>query len=66
MRIIVNSRPLDTQQGQTLHALLVALDLDPDVVVVERNQDIVPGTAFAATVLQEDDRLEILSFVGGG
>jgi sulfur carrier protein len=66
MRIVVNSRPLDTAQGQTLHALLVSLDLDPDVVVVERNQAIVPGADFAATLLQEGDRLEVLSFVGGG
>jgi thiamine biosynthesis protein ThiS len=66
MRIIVNSRPLDTRQGQSLLALLVSLDLDPEVVVVERNLDIVPGSAFAATVLQENDKLEIMSFVGGG
>lgn len=66
MRIIVNSHPMDMDQGQTLYALLVSLSLDPDVVVVERNLDIVPGAAFAATILQEGDRLEILSFVGGG
>ena len=39
---------------------------DPKTVVVERNGNIVPADAFAATQLHGGDVLEIVQFVGGG
>ena len=50
----------------TVAALLALRGLDPQRVAVERNGAIVPRDAFAATVLTDDDVLEIVSFVGGG
>ena len=35
-------------------------------VAVERNLEIVPKSAFAATALEDGDRLEIVHFIGGG
>ncbi len=39
---------------------------DPRRIAVERNGDIVPKAAYADTVLQDNDVLEVVSFVGGG
>ena len=66
MHIVVNGRTLDAAPGQTLHGLIVTMDLDPSVVVAELNGDIVPGAKFEGTALHAGDRLELLSFVGGG
>lgn len=66
MRIIVNGRERDLLPNQTLHQFIVSMHLDPDVVVTELNGVIVPGTAFTETILRDGDRLELLSFVGGG
>lgn len=66
MHIIVNGRTQDIKTGQTLHGLILSMNLDPTVVVAELNQSIVPGDKFAATSLCDGDRLELLSFVGGG
>lgn len=66
MRITVNGRSLEVEPGQTLHGLIVSMNLDPSVVVAELNQDIVPGQKFPDTLLGAGDRLELLSFVGGG
>lgn len=66
MHITVNGQARDIASGHTLHDLVVSLNLDPAVVVAELNRDIVPGTRFADTVLNDGDRLELLSFVGGG
>ncbi len=35
-------------------------------VAMERNGRILPKASFAETMLEEDDTLEIVSFVGGG
>lgn len=37
-----------------------------NLVAVERNGDIVPKSAYDATLLQDLDELEVVSFVGGG
>lgn len=39
---------------------------DPRHITVECNGDIVPKAAYAATVLQDHDVLEVVRFVGGG
>ena len=66
MHIVVNGRTLDAAPAQTLHGLIVTMGLDPSVVVVELNGDIVAGAKFENTALHPGDRLELLSFVGGG
>ena len=50
----------------TLAALVAKLGMKPDRVAVELNHDIVPRDRWAATLLQEGDRLEVVHFVGGG
>ncbi len=52
--------------GQTVAALLEQLGLDRRKVAVERNEAIVSRSAYAETVLQEGDQLEIVHFIGGG
>lgn len=46
--------------------LLAALGLDSRKIAVERNKEIVPRSAYAATELTEGDSLEIVHFIGGG
>jgi thiamine biosynthesis protein ThiS len=46
--------------------LLAALGLDSRKIAVERNKEIVPRSAYAATALAEGDSLEIVHFIGGG
>lgn len=66
MLITVNGQVRDTAPGLTLHDLVLEMHLDPSVVVAELNRNIVPGALFATTSLNAGDRLELLSFVGGG
>ena len=47
-------------------ALLERMALAGKKVAVERNGEIVPRGAHAATLLAEGDRLEIVAAVGGG
>lgn len=65
MQITVNGQQRETT-SQDLHSLVLSLELDPSVVVAELNGNIVPGTEFMTTALHDGDKLELLSFVGGG
>jgi sulfur carrier protein len=64
--IVANGERRDVVEGTTLGRFLVAHGLDPALVVVERNGEILRPAAFEATVLEPGDTLEIVHFVGGG
>jgi sulfur carrier protein len=53
--------------GWTLATLLAELALDPRLIVVERNREILRDrNAFDEVKLQDRDVLELVHFVGGG
>jgi len=64
--IVVNGEPRPIEPEATIESFLRAHDLDPDAVVVERNREIVPRSAYGSTRLAAGDALEIVHFVGGG
>ncbi|HTG74865.1 MAG TPA: sulfur carrier protein ThiS [Terriglobia bacterium] len=66
MTIQVNGESRETGEGQTVAALLQDLDIRADRVAVELNLEILDRNDFQTRGLREGDRLEILSFIGGG
>ena len=66
MTIILNGKEESIGAGMTVAELIVVKGLDPATVIVEYNYELVPQETWAGIVLKENDRLEILRFVGGG
>lgn len=66
MRIEVNGKGREVESGRTVRGLLRELGLDPRVVVVERNGEIVRRETLGEVALREGDSVEIVHFVGGG
>ncbi|HEV8540708.1 MAG TPA: sulfur carrier protein ThiS [Nitrospiraceae bacterium] len=66
LHIEVNGEPRTTQVGATVADLLQELDVQPDRVAVELNLQILDRQEFTQRGLHEGDRLEIISFIGGG
>ena len=66
LRIDVNGEPRTVPAGSTVADLVQLLGLLPAQVAVERNKSIVRRTEHAATVLADGDRLEVVTFFGGG
>ncbi|WP_243367434.1 sulfur carrier protein ThiS [Fundidesulfovibrio soli] len=66
MRLIINGKESTLEPGQTVAAWLAARGLDPQAVIVEINEAIVPREQWPDTALKEGDRVEVVSFVGGG
>jgi thiamine biosynthesis protein ThiS len=66
VEIFVNGESRRIDEGTTVLFLLRELSLPETRVAVERNRSLVRKTEFAGTVLADGDRVEIVTFVGGG
>lgn len=66
MQLTVNGETRRFEDAPNVAALVDALGLDARKVAVERNLEIVPKSAYAATALADGDRIEIVHFIGGG
>ncbi len=66
LRVTVNGEARSLAAGTTVADLLAELEIGTSHTAVERNRQIVPKTAFAATRLEDGDQLEIVTLVGGG
>ncbi len=64
--IEVNGEAREVPAGASVAELLTLIGLDKRKVAVERNLEIVPRSAYAATRLEAGDRLEVVHFIGGG
>jgi sulfur carrier protein len=64
--ITVNGAPRDVPAGATLARALLLLSAPREGFAVEVNGRIVPRSEHATTILARGDRLEIVTFVGGG
>jgi len=64
--MLINGEEVILAAPQTLRELLLARGCRPEQVAVERNGAIVRQADFATVTLTDADRLEIVSFVGGG
>ena len=63
---MVNGETRSLDAPVTVAALIASLGLDRRKVAVERNEEIVPRSAYERTWLASGDALEIVHFIGGG
>jgi thiamine biosynthesis protein ThiS len=66
VRVLVNGEERALDAGTTVVGLLEHLGVDRRYVAVERNKEIVPRGRHAETVLEDGDRIEVVTMVGGG
>jgi thiamine biosynthesis protein ThiS len=65
-QIQVNGESRKTKTGVTVADLLRELEIKPDRVAVELNLQVLDRQEFERRNLSEGDRIEIISFIGGG
>jgi thiamine biosynthesis protein ThiS len=66
LEIRANGETRSVPPGTSVAGFLARHELDPDLVVVERNGRILRREDFDRTALEPGDELEIVHFVGGG
>jgi len=64
--ITVNGEDRQVPVGMTVRALIEDLGFGDRRVAVERNREIVPRADHDSALLEPGDRLELVTFVGGG
>ncbi len=66
MQVRVNGEAKEVAAATTVAQLLRSLSIDAQLVAVELNEEVVRRVRHEQTVLAEGDRVEIVTFVGGG
>lgn len=64
--VVINGQTRTVNAGSTVATLIGELGLGDRRVAVERNREVVPRAQHATTLLADGDRLEVVTFVGGG
>ena len=63
---MVNDELLDVPDDLSLQELVGRLTLPAERLAIELNRNVVRRARWSQTELREDDRVEIVHFVGGG
>ncbi len=64
--VVVNGETRSIASGTTVAGLIAELGLADRRVAVERNREVVPRAQHASTLLVPGDKVEVVTFVGGG
>ncbi len=66
MKIICNGTEKEIRSGITLIDFISEQDLNPDTVVAEYEGKIISRDEYETLMLEENSKLELIRFVGGG
>ena len=66
LTVLVNGEARSFDAGATVADLVAAVAASPKGIAVAVNADLVPRSAWSATALTEDDRVELLTAAQGG
>ena len=66
MRVQVNGEARELPDGLSLDDLVRELSLPPERIAIELNHEVVRRKEWPVTMIANDDRIELVHFVGGG
>ena len=66
IRLTINGEERDIEPPETVSRLLGVYNLNPVLVVVERNGRIVPRKGYGDEPVEEGDKLELVQMMAGG
>jgi thiamine biosynthesis protein ThiS len=66
MKVFVNGESKDFSTTISLADLITELDLPVARIAIELNREVVRRSDWGSTMLKDEDRIEIVHFVGGG
>ena len=66
MNIVLNGEEINIADSLNVMGLIDLYEFPASKVGVERNLEIVPKSAHVTTMLKENDKVEIVHFIGGG
>jgi thiamine biosynthesis protein ThiS len=66
IQVQLNGEPKSVPAGLNVQELLEHLELQPRLIVVERNGEILRRDGYTGVTVDAGDTLELVHFVGGG
>ncbi|MCG8400207.1 MAG: sulfur carrier protein ThiS [Firmicutes bacterium] len=66
MQIVLNGKAVSVQAGLDVAGLVFEKKMDPNLVLVEYNGQVIKKEDWPGVKLKEGDRLELFQLVGGG
>ena len=66
IQVQVNGKEREVPSGLSVHQLVESFDLNPLLIVVELNREILSRNQFKDVQVSEGDAVELVHFVGGG
>ena len=65
-KIQLNGNPYEISNGINLNELLNKLKIQKNKVAIEVNGEIIEKNKYTKLILNKDDKVEIVQFIGGG
>jgi len=65
-KIQLNGDPYEINDGTNLNELLHKLKIQKNKVAIEVNGEIIEKSKYLNLILNKDDKVEIVQFIGGG
>lgn len=62
----MNGKAREVPSGLSVHQLVESFELNPQLIVVELNREILSRDQFGEVLVSEGDSVELVHFVGGG
>ena len=66
IKIILNGKSRSLQKATSVHDLMRSLKLSTDKVAIELNKEIINRKSIKNLYLKNEDKIEIVHFIGGG
>jgi len=66
INVELNGSPIQLPTGAVISDLILSLDLVNTRLAVEVNEQIIPGSQHAHYRLQQNDKIEVVTAIGGG
>ncbi len=66
INVRLNGKDREIGSGLSVRELVESLDLNPQLIVVELNREILSRDCFGDIQVSEGDQVELVHFVGGG
>ena len=62
----INGVNKEQYDGKTLEEMIAEEGYEKSRVAIEINEEVIPKNRYGEVILQDADRVEVVSFVGGG
>ena len=66
IQVFINGKKKFFSSNNTLISLLNFLEIEENGIAIEVNRIVIPKSQYKNTIVKNDDKVEIVQFIGGG